>query len=102
MTALYRFRGRGIDFITVGKFVRHEGMCVVQCAATWDNAQQLQLNAKANSPVHIIVEVDGEVVAVMPVYKVRTVDRKGQHLQIWAIVDLPTLVENPGDSRPQA
>jgi hypothetical protein len=94
MTALYRFRGRGIDFITVGKFVRHEGMCALQCAATWDNAQQLQLNAKANSPVHILVEVAGEVVAIMPVYKIRVADRKGKNLEIWALVDLPTLVED--------
>jgi hypothetical protein len=102
MTALYHFRGRSIDFVTIGKLTQHEGMSAVVCAATWDNAQQLQLNAKANSPVHILVEVVGEVVAVMPVYKIRVADRKGKHLEIWAIVDLPTLVEDPGDRRPQA
>jgi hypothetical protein len=94
MTAIYHFKGKGIDFLTVGKFGRHEGMCVLQCATTWDNAQQLQLNAKHNSPVHILVEVEGKAVAVMPVYKMRAADRKGQRVEIWAIVDLPTLVED--------
>jgi hypothetical protein len=87
-TVVYRVRGKGIDFATVGQLQKHQGVYVVVASASWDDALQLQLNAKNESPITILVEVNGEAVAVMPIHKVRAKERKGAHVELWAIVDM--------------
>lgn len=85
MNAIYRFKGESLDFTTVGQLQQSSGMYILVASATQDQVLLLWEHSRAKKPVIIQVEVGNEVVAVMPIRKLKPAE-KGGRTQIWAIV----------------
>lgn len=85
MTVVYRFKGESLDFATVGQLQQSSGLYILVASATRDDVILLWEHSRAKKTVQIFVEVNDEVVAVMPIRKLRPADRDGR-TQIWAIV----------------
>lgn len=85
MSAVYRFKGENLDFVTVGKLQHASGLYVLVASATQEDVILLWEHSRAKKTVQIFIEVADEVVGVMPIRRLKPAEREGR-TQIWAIV----------------
>lgn len=85
MTVVYRFKGENVDFATVGQLQQSSGLYILVASASQADVLLLWEHSRAQKPVVIQVEVGNEVVAVMPIRKLKPAEKQGR-TQIWAIV----------------
>lgn len=91
MSFIYRFTidRTGVSFPAPGRLEKVEGAYVVVAEVQFDQAMALQEHADAKQPVTIWVDVGGNAVAFMPVTKIRAKERRGQTVELWALVHMP-------------
>jgi hypothetical protein len=88
MTFIYRFQvdGTGVTFDAPGQLQKVDGALVVVAQTSYEHALLLSQHASAQTPAVIWAIVDGQAVAFMRASKVRAKERRGQFVELWAIV----------------
>lgn len=100
MSFIYRFTidNTGVSFPAPGRMEKLEGVYVVVAEVQFDQAMLLQEHADAKHPVTIWVDVGGHAVAFMSALRVKAKERRGNTVELWAIVHAPDIFEQAGRS----
>lgn len=98
MSFIYRFTidNTGVSFPAPGRLEKSADCYVVVAEVPFDQAMLLTEHADVKHPVTIWVDVGGNAVGFMPVTKIRARERRGQIVELWAIVHVPDLFEQAG------
>ncbi len=97
MTTLYRFviKPAGVDVLAPGRLQQHDGAYVVVAEVPFDQAMLLARHATPDIPVTVWAEAEGEVVGLMHAHKIGAKSRRGQVVELWALVHVPSIFEKP-------
>lgn len=91
MSFVYRFQveGTGVTFDAPGQLQKVEGGLVVVAQTSYELALLVQQHASADRRVTLWVIVGDQTVAFMRASKFRAKERRGQFVELWALVHLP-------------
>jgi len=84
--AVYHLKGKRLSMTTVGQLQQSEGVYVLVVSARQDDLALIREHERAKQQMRVEVEVANQIVAVMPVFRVRAKAGLGAHVDLWIIV----------------